>query len=458
MPASHVRSFLLVDDDAVVRSSLRVFLEKRGHMVVEADSVATAQEAMRGARTDAAVVDFQLPDGDGLEVLRRLRSADASLPVVMLTAHGSIDLAVSAIKEGADQFLTKPVELPTLLVVLDRLIEQRRNRQTSLASRSRSAREAVDPFLGESPAIGALEAQARRVAASNSCVLIQGESGTGKGILARWLHENGPRAEEAFVDINCAGLSRDLLDSELFGHEKGAFTGAVSTKPGLVEVAHRGTLFLDEVGDADPQVQAKLLKVLEEQRFRRLGDVRDRQVDVRLVTATHHDLHALVKEGRFREDLLYRISAVPLRVPPLRERGHDVMILARRLLGRIGAEVGHPEAHLSAEAGQALEAHRWPGNVRELRNVLERAALLGMRSELRAEDLGLGLPSIDRQQGGEGKASRLSLRAAEKRHIEAVLGEQGGDVRQAAKALGISRSALYQRIKKLGIDPAALGA
>ena len=455
MPGASRYTFFLVDDDEMIRASVRSFLEREGHAVVEADSVAGAQARLRGARLDAAVVDFQLPDGDGLEVLRRLRAADASLPVVMLTAHGSIDLAVTAIKEGAEQFLTKPVQLPTLLVVLYRLIAQRRDRQASLASRSRCLREAADPFLGESEAIRALEAKARRVVGSSACLLLQGESGSGKGLLARWLHDNGPRAEEAFVDLNCAGLSRDLLDSELFGHEKGAFTGAVSMKPGLIEVAHRGTLLLDEVGDADPQVQAKLLKVLEEQRFRRLGDVRDRQVDVRLVAATHHDLGALVREGRFREDLLYRISAVPLRVPPLRERGRDVMLLARRILERIATEVGRPGLRLAGDAERALEAYHWPGNVRELRNVLERAALLTGGSELRAEDVGdlVGPRDLQRQagRGPGGAASRLSLLAAEKLHIEAVLREQGGDVRRTAGVLGVSRSALYQRIKKHGI-------
>jgi DNA-binding NtrC family response regulator len=455
MPSAPARTFLLVDDDDMIRGSLRRFLERHGHTVVEADSVSRAQERLRGARLDAAVVDFQLPDGDGLEVLRRLRAADASLPVVMLTAHGSIDLAVAAIKEGAEQFLTKPVELPTLLLVLERVIEARRDRQASLASRSRSAREAVDPFGGESEAVRALEAKVRRVAASSACVLLQGESGSGKGVLARWLHDNGPRADEAFVDINCAGLSRDLLDSELFGHEKGAFTGAVSAKPGLIEVAHRGTLFLDEVGDADLQVQAKLLKVLEEQRFRRLGDVRDRQVDVRLIAATHHDLGDLVRESRFREDLLYRISAVPLRVPPLRERGRDVILLARRILERIAGEVGRPGLRLAPDAERALEAYHWPGNVRELRNVLERASLLSGGSELRADDIGEMVgPRDGPQDAGRrppGEASRLSLDAAEKLHIEAVLREQGGDVRRAATLLGVSRSALYQRIKKHAI-------
>jgi transcriptional regulator with GAF, ATPase, and Fis domain len=245
----------------------------------------------------------------------------------------------------------------------------------------------VDPFLGESPAIRQLAVQAGRVVASTIPILIQGETGTGKGVLARWLHENGPRADEAFVDLNCAGLSRDLLETELFGHEKGAFTGAVTAKPGLMEMAHRGTLFLDEIGDVDLQVQPKLLKVMEELRFRRLGDVRDRQVDVRLVAATHRDLVRLVQEEKFREDLFYRINTVSLLVPPLRERGRDVVLLARSFMARIGSELGRPGVRLSEGAESALGSRPWPGNIRQLRNVLEQAVLLSERTILEAEDL-----------------------------------------------------------------------
>ena len=345
------QTFLIVEDEALIRASICSFFTKRGYRVAEAASAAEAQRVFFEARPDAAVLDYQLPDGDGLVLMKALKAIDASVPVVILTAHGSIDLAVRAIKEGAEQFLTKPVELPTLLVILERLIEHRRNRQTRLAGRYREARHAIDPFAGESAVMRRLAEQAERVASSTTPVLIQGESGTGKGLLASWLHRNGPRAEEAFVDLNCAGLSRDLLESELFGHHKGAFTGAVADKPGLLEIAHRGTLFLDEIGDADLQVQPKLLKVLEEQAFRRLGDVRDRQVDARLIAASHHDLRQMVEENRFRHDLFYRISAIPLFVPPLRERGRDVIVLARRLLERISSEQGCPGVPALARGG-----------------------------------------------------------------------------------------------------------
>jgi DNA-binding NtrC family response regulator len=437
---------LVVDDEEDIRRPLRRFLVGKGYDVLEADALGPTQEVARKHRVDVAIVDFSLPDADGLEVLRLLKGHDATLPVILLTGHGTIDLAVKAIKEGAEQFLTKPVELPALLVVIERALEHRRMRQVSLAGKSTQARQAVDPFFGESEAIRKLAAQAARVVSSSVPLLIQGETGTGKGLLAHWLHQNGPRAEEPFVDLNCAGLSRELLETELFGHEKGAFTGAVAAKSGLLEMAHRGTLFLDEIGDIDLQVQAKLLKVLEDLRFRRLGDVRDRQVDVRLLAATHRDLGQLVLEQRFREDLYYRVSAIPLVVPPLRGRGRDVILLARRLVERISTELGRAGVRLSDEAEQALLSHRWPGNVRQLRNVLERAVLLSDHSTLAPADLEVG-----RTAAPSAREPGLTLADAERRHIEAILRQEQGTVGRAARVLGLSRSALYERIKKHGI-------
>jgi len=441
------RRLLIVDDEDDVRQPLRRFLVSKGYDVLEAAGQSAAQEVVRQHHVDAAVVDFSLADGDGFGVLRVLKAYDSFLPVVLLTGHGTIDLAVRAIKEGADQFLTKPVELPALLVVIERGLESRRMRRVSLVGKSTQSRQAVNPFFGESPAIRRLAEGAARVAAATIPVLIHGETGTGKGVLARWFHDNGPRADEAFVDLNCAGLSRDLLESELFGHEKGAFTGAVASKPGLLEMAHRGTLFLDEIGDIDLQVQAKLLKVLEDLRFRRLGDVRDRQVDVRLIAATHRDLLALVREKKFREDLYYRISAMPIVVPPLRERGQDVVLLARSLVERIAHEMGRSGIRLSAEAERALVAHPWPGNVRQLRNVLERAILLSDLPVLQHLDLGAPVGASPGDDGG----ARLTLAEAERRHIEAMLKAEGGHVPRTAQLLGLSRSALYERIKKHGI-------
>ncbi len=439
---------LVVDDEEDVRLPLRRFLEAKGYQVLEADSTGTALECARRHSLDAAVLDFSLPDGDGLDLLRAFRAQDASLPVVLLTGHGTIDLAVTAIKEGAEQFLTKPVELPALQIVLERAIENRRLRRLSLVGKSSQARQAVDPFFGESAAIRKLAAQAARVASSSIPVLIQGETGTGKGVLARWLHRNGPRADDPFVDLNCAGLARELLETELFGHEKGAFTGAVAAKTGLLEMAHRGLLFLDEIGDVELPVQAKLLKVVEDLRFRRLGDVRDRQVDVRLVAATHRDLGRLVQEQKFREDLYYRISAIPLVVPPLREREGDVVLLARRLVERISAEMGRPGVRLSGAAEQTLAAHSWPGNVRQLRNVLERAVLLSDHPLLGAEDVGDNLAV---GPAAAAASSRMTLVEAERLHIEGVLSAERGVVPRAALVLGLSRSALYEKLKKHGL-------
>ncbi len=439
---------LVVDDEPEVRHPIRRFFLQKGYEVQEAGSLAEAVTAFQSARPDLCLLDYSLPDGDGLELLRRLKSLDASVPAVVLTAHGSIDLAVKAVKEGAEQFFTKPVELPALHLVAERLLETGRMRQVTEAGRSRRAREAVDPFHGESAPMKRLAEQARRVARATTPVLILGETGSGKGVLARWLHENGPRAEEAFVDLNCAGLSRELLESELFGHQKGAFTGAIAAKPGLLETAHRGTMFLDEIGDMDSQVQGKLLKVLEDMRFRRLGEVQDRRVDVRLVAATHRDLGRLVAEEKFREDLYYRIRGITLAVPPLRERGHDVVLLAHRLVDRIGADLGRPGVRLSPAAEGAIQAHTWPGNVRELRNVLEHGVLLAPRETLEAEDLREGL-------AGAPRGSRVlprTLDEAERHHIEQMLSAHSWAVPRTAQSLGISRSSLYEKMKKHGIS------
>jgi len=445
-----VPKILIVDDEPGIRFGVRDFLESDGLEVEEADSVAAGERAVREGHPDAVILDHMLPDGTALDLLPRLRELDPSLPVVVLTGHASIDLAVRAVKEGADQFLAKPVELPALLVLLRRLLEAQRERRRQIAGRTRQAREAIDPFVGSSAAIRELEEQARRVATSSSPILIEGETGTGKGVLARWLHRNGPRADEPFVDMNCAGLSREFLETELFGHEKGAYTGAVSSKPGLLEVAHRGVTFLDEIGDLDPQVQPKLLKVLEEKRFRRLGEVRDRQVDVQLIAATHQDLATLTREKKFRSDLYYRISTLPLRVPTLRERPEDIPVLARGLLDAFAADLGRRGLRLSPDAEAKLVRHPWPGNVRELRNVLERALLLSGRDVLEASDLRLEGPGADAPVRAA-PGTPMTLEELERVHISLVLEELGGRVAEASHRLGIPRSTLYQKIKKYGL-------
>jgi len=441
---------LIVDDEPGLRFGIRDFLELQGFEIEEAESCRVAQQIFRTSRPDIVIADYMLPDGTALDLLPRLKEIDADIPLLILTAHGSIDLAVRAIKEGAEQFLTKPLELPALKVILERLLENQRNHHKQLASRSRQVRRAIDPFIGTSPAIRTLAEQSRRVLATESPVLILGETGSGKGVLARWLHDNSPRAEEAFVDLNCAGLSRELLETELFGHEKGAFTSATASKQGLFEVAHRGTIFLDEIGDVDLQIQPKLLKVLEDKRFRRVGDVRDRQVDVRLIAATHQDIGQLVRENKFRDDLYFRVSTIPLAFPALRERVEDIPLMAKYMLDKLAADLGRGEIELEADCMQALQSYSWPGNVRELRNVIERAVLLSEEKTIRLKDLHFD---------GHARSSssqlnpNLTLIEIEKQHIERVLQEEAGRVEKTAKRLGIPRSSLYQKIKKYHINP-----
>jgi len=439
---------LIVDDEPGVRFGIREFLETHGYKADDTNCCQGAEEMFRTMRPDAAVIDYLLPDGTALDLLPRLKAIDPAVPLIILTGHGSIDLAVQAIKKGAEQFLTKPVDLSTLRVILERLIENQRNHRKQIARKSQQARQTVDPFIGASAAIRQLAEQAKRLVSTESPILLLGETGAGKGVLAQWIHNNSPRCDETFVDLNCAGLTRELLETELFGHEKGAFTGATASKLGLFEVAHRGMVFLDEIGDVDQQVQPKLLKVLEEQKFRRLGDVRDRQVDVRLVAATSQDLNRLMRENKFRSDLYYRISTIPLVAPPLRERVEDIPALARRMLAKYAADFGRNDFELSPDAERALQAYAWPGNIRELRNVLERAVLLSEQRILRVTDLRFdGAARTETPVYG----SQLTLLELERRHIETVLAEENGQVDRAAKRLGIPRSSLYQKIKKFQI-------
>jgi DNA-binding NtrC family response regulator len=439
---------LVVDDENTIRFAIRDYLDASGYEVAEAGSCAEAESAWRAFRPDVAVIDFQLPDGDALQLLSRIRPFDPDLPIVILTAHGSIDLAVRAIKEGADQFLTKPIELSALTVILGRMIENRRNHRKEAATRAREERNAPDPFLGESAAIRELAGQAARVLGSESPILLQGETGTGKGIFARWLHARGPRSQEPFVDLNSAGLSREFLESELFGHEKGAFTGAVTAKLGLFEVAHRGTMFLDEIGDVDLQVQPKLLKVLEERQFRRMGDIRDRHVDVRLIAATHHDLAELSRTGKFRSDLYFRVSAIPLNLPPLRERAQDIPVIARHLLSEMPGASQRGGVTISPEAEGVIKRYSWPGNIRELKNLLERALLFLDGKVLGRKDLRFDMGATPATADAE---SSLTLKDLERRHITRVLEEEKGNVEKSASRLGIPRSSLYEKIRRYGL-------
>ena len=438
---------LLVEDDSAVRHGIAAYLRANGLAVDEAETCQQAMERFRAVIHDVVVADYSLPDGTSLDILPQVKKLAEATPFVILTAHGSIDLAVRAIKDGAEQFLTKPVESKALLVLVRRLLQQQRLRKRQeIVARTQPG--LLDPFVGRSLQIRQLEERARLMLDWDSPLLILGETGSGKGVLARWIHANGPRREEAFVNLNCAGLTRELLESELFGHERGAFTGAVNPKPGLLEVGHRGIVFLDEIGDMDPAIQPKLLKALEEKTFRRLGDVRDRHVDIRLVASTNLDLEEAVRSKRFRDDLYYRISTLTLRIPPLRERPDDVLVLGRSILASVCGRIGRAMPDLTPDAEEVLRRYPWPGNIRELANVLERSMILIKGDTLDAAGLGLetAMPAPPPEDG-----RLLTMREMERQHVERVLARTGGNVTEAAEILGIARRTLYDRMKRLGL-------
>jgi DNA-binding NtrC family response regulator len=442
---------LVVDDEEAIRFALRQYLEVAGYDVEEARTCAEAEAKYRREVYDLVTLDYALPDGNALDLLPRLKAVGAGVPIILLTAHGSIELAVRSIQLGAEQFLVKPLDLESLRVVLDRTVENQRNRRRELANAARDQpRRSLDLFLGCSPAIRRLEEQARRAAGAESPILIQGQTGTGKSELARWLHRHSSRAGEALLELNCGGFTREFLETELFGHEKGAFTGAVSAKIGLLEAAHRGTVFLDEIGDMDLQIQPRLLKALEEKRFRRLGEVQDRKVDFRLLAATHQDLETLVRERLFRADLFYRVSAIQVVVPALAERPEDIPALVQDLANRLTDEWGRDPVAFTKAALLKLQRHPWPGNVRELRNVLERA-LLGAPGP-RLDEADLDFARSPREGAGGGFSTQLTLREVERLHIASVLREESGHVERAARRLDIPRSTLYQRIKAYRLD------
>ncbi len=441
---------LLVEDDPALRFGIGGSLRRFGYEVVEADSCASALAAF-SQRPDVVVMDLRLPDGDALELLPRLRESDPNIPVFIVTGFGTIDLAVRAVKAGAEDFFTKPVDATVLANHVARAVERRRAQRSGMRPRTNAHPE---PFTSRSDAMKRVEEQVEKLRQADCSVLLLGETGTGKSLLARRIHAVGTRQSQPFVDINCAGLARDFVESELFGHERGAFTGAHATKQGLLDASNGGTLFLDEIGDVDIQVQPKLLKVLEEKRFRRMGDVRERSVDVRLIAATHHDLLSSVNSGRFRADLYYRISTVAITVPALRERNEDLIPLAYQMLETLGVR----DVIIATEAKQALLAHDWPGNLRELKNVLERANLSRNGNLIRAENLRFDTASMPRLPAVSvaTPSSSRTLDEVEREHIRSALIAENGKVEAAARRLGVPRSTLYQRIKAYGITPSKL--
>ena len=438
---------LITDDEPSIRETLAQILEDEGHKTVLCESGEEAIAQLARDEFDAMLLDLWLPGIDGLSVLERVRSAGAP-PVIVISGHGSIDSAVRATRLGAYDFLEKPLSLERVLLTVNHALTDRRLREQVKDLRRLTLEEIL---IGESEPMQRLEQQIRSAAPSASRVLITGENGSGKEIVARTLHRHSLRADQPFVDVNCAAIPEELIESELFGHRKGAFTGAIDDRKGKFELADGGTLFLDEVGDMSLKTQAKVLRVLQEQTFQRVGGQQTIKVDVRVLAATNKDLEAEIAGGTFRSDLYYRLNVIPIEVPPLRGRGNDVVLLADYFLRRFAAETGRPKKKLSNGAAARLKAYPWPGNVRELRNVIERLAILLPGETIEPEDVQLGT----RVESPAQIASNLSLKEArdefEKQYILARLREYAGNVSRTADALGVERSNLYRKLHAYGI-------
>lgn len=442
------RSILVVDDEPQVLRLLGRFLEREGWRVSLASDAEIAIDLLETERPDMAVLDLHLPGLTGLDLIRHMRRHDPDAVAIVLTGSADVPAAVEAMKAGAENFLTKPIELSHLDAAVERAYEK-----VQLRRRVQAGQDAAASEFGRSPLMRDLQNQFELVADSDASVLLLGETGTGKSWAARAIHERSPRSKAAFVEVNCAGLSPTFLESELFGHEKGAFTDAKVQKRGLFEIADGGTLFLDEVGDLSSDLQPKLLTAIESRRFRRLGGTREIASDIRLITATNRPLDVEVRAGRFREDLYYRISVMPIRLPPLRARGReDILHMIEAVMADLRRKLGRRPQRISADAKRALLAYTWPGNIRELRNVLERALILATRSN---EITPSHLPVDVIEASGEVKAlgnPRLSLEAMEKRHITRVLEYVRGNRAKAARLLGVSRGTLYQKMKRYDIE------
>jgi DNA-binding NtrC family response regulator len=441
---------LVVDDERPTRLLLEKELPRAGYAVTSAESGEGALEQVRVKDFDVILLDLKMPGIGGMEVLRRIRESGAEAEVVILTGHPDVDSAITAMKLGAYDYLTKPFKLIELEEVLRRASERKHLQQENAALRRMvDQREPPPVIVGQSPAMKTLLETVQRIAASDANVLIQGESGTGKGLVARRIHETSARRRGPFLVINCSGFQDPLLESELFGHEKGAFTGATSVKQGLFEVAEGGTLLLDEVGEMSPAMQAKLLQVLDTRELRRVGGTRMYRVDVRIVAATNKDLFQEVQAGRFREDLYYRLNVVALTLPALRERREDIPLLIEHILNRFGG-TGYAAKTISPEASQLLAEYPWPGNVRELANAIERLVILAPRPVIGPEDLppNIRVPISLSPGQPHGPAS---LSEMERVHIARVLSETGGKKLRAARLLGIDIKTLNQKIKRYNI-------
>jgi two-component system response regulator HydG len=439
---------LVVDDQKNMRATTAMLLREAGHVVAEAEDGAAAVERVRQEAFDVVLTDLRMPGLDGMGVLRAVRAASPHTQVIVMTAYGTIESAVEAVRQGAHDYVSKPFKEQELLLRVGRAVETRRLRGTvSLLAGELRRQSGLERIVGRSPAIQEVIERIVRVAPTDATVLITGESGTGKELVARALHVGSRRGEEPFVPVNCAAITETLLESELFGHARGAFTGASRARRGLFEEANGGTLFIDEIAETTPAFQAKLLRVLQDGELRRVGESTPIQVDVRVIAATNQDLRRAIAERRFREDLFYRLAVVPIRIPPLRERRDDVPLLAAHFLRRFVARTGVART-LSPEAVARLVQHDWPGNVRELENVLEQAAALAPGEELRAADV-----HLEAHAAGPGPSATLAaaVEDAERRAIEAALLRTGGDLPSAARQLRVSHTTLWRKMKRLGL-------
>ena len=445
---------LLVDDDAAFRRVMANELARLDFAVSAVGSGTEAIEAVERHRPQVVLLDLQLPDLSGLDVLKKIRAGSPGSEVIMLTGHGSIDTAIEAIREGAFDYVGKPCPLEELEVRIRRAVEkQTLESRASLLERGLTPPDLGSSFVGASPEFQRLAQLIDRVAAAESTVLITGETGTGKGMIAKLIHARSPRRSRPFVVVECGALQESLLQSELFGHERGAFTGADREKPGLFEVAHRGTIFLDEIGEISQATQVNLLRVLDTSTFRHVGGTREIRVDVRVLAATNRELAEMVRQGRFREDLFYRLSTIALHMPPLRERRSDVELLARHFVASLNARFGTSK-QLSESALAALGGYAWPGNVRELQHVVEAALVLCDGDAILPEHLPAGVRSNATAGAPSLRQDPLSLptlQQLEREHVERVLRASDGHRGNAARILGISERNLYRKLREYGL-------
>ena len=443
---------LVVDDEEIVRESLGGWLRKDGCTVDVAPEGRTAVEMLGKERYAIVLLDLKMPGMDGLQVLEQAKKIQPDAAVVLMTAYATVDTAVAAMKLGAFDYLVKPFDPEELSLMIERIVSQQSLvRENETLRRALKKEYGFQDLVSRSPAMHRVFELAQVAARSSSTILVLGESGSGKEVLARAIHAESPRAAAPFVEISCAALTETLLESELFGHEKGAFTGAVARRKGKFESAHGGTLFLDEIGDISPKLQLDLLRVLEERRFHRVGGTDAIDVDVRVIAATNRDLRKAVADGQFREDLFYRLNVIPITLPPLRERKEDIPGLVQHFLDRLSAELDRRIEGVSSEAMAAIMAHEWPGNVRELRNVLERGAVVAQGNVIQLSDLGLKKAEAQQAKRPGAAGDLPSLEDVERRHVAAVLAQTNGNVTQAARVLGIDRMTLYNKMKRYGL-------